>query len=140
MVYDEVKGGDVIGFYSDYTTLPYTKEELGAGMRQMVKSGIVPTLLPQFDHMRDILINNHYGRDYQTSYNLDQLAKGMMIHCLTAAYPWWKTTYEAGGAPGILWSDYLCDGFATETQKRELSLLTNHFRQMKKPQETSRGD
>jgi len=140
MVYDEVKGGDVIGFYSDYTTLPYTKEELGTGLRQMVKNGIIPTLLPQFDHMRDILINNHYGRDYQTSYNLDQPAKGMMIHCLTAAYPWWKTTYEAGGAPGILWSDYLCDGFATETQKRELSLLTNHFRQMKKPQETSRRD
>lgn len=54
-------------------------------------------------------------------YGLDELAKEMMIHCLMAAYPWWKATYEEGGAPGIICSDYLCDGFATETQKRDSS-------------------
>ena len=43
-----------------------------------------------------------------------------MMHVLTALYPWFKAVYEEGGVPGILWEDYQCDGFATETQKREM--------------------
>jgi hypothetical protein len=101
-------------------------------MREMVANGVTPLYLPQFDHMRDIFINPHYGREYQRHYNLDAPSKGMMVHCLMAAYPWWKATYEEGGAPGIIWSDYLCDGFATETQKRELALLTEHFHKMER--------
>ncbi len=123
MVFDVVKRADTLHFYSDYTTLPYTEAEWRQGMREMTAAGVVPMFLPQFDHMRDILLNDHYGREYKTHYGLDAPRKGMMIHCLMAAYPWWKATYEEGGAPGILWSDYLCDGFATETQKRELRLL-----------------
>jgi hypothetical protein len=45
------------------------------------------------------------------------------MHCLTALYPWFKATYEEGGIPGILWEDYQCDGFATETQKREMRIF-----------------
>jgi hypothetical protein len=132
MVQDVIKTKDVIHFYSDYTTLPYTENEWRQAMRKMVADGIVPMCLPQFDHMRDILLNPYYGREYQMHYNLDKPSKGIMIHCLMAAYPWWKATYEEGGAPGILWSDYLCDGFATETQKRELKLLHKHFENMVK--------
>ncbi|WP_319586074.1 beta-galactosidase [uncultured Desulfobulbus sp.] len=131
MVYDVAKKSDALGFYSDYTTLPYTEAEWRQAMREMVGDGIIPMFLPQFDHMRDILLNQYYGREYKMHYNLDAPSKGMMIHCLTAAYPWWKATYEEGGAPGIIWSDYLCDGFATETQKRELKLLREHFNSMK---------
>ena len=33
-------------------------------------------------------------------------------------------TYENGGVPGILWQDYLCDGYATATQRREIAFYT----------------
>lgn len=132
MVQDVVDKAKVLHFYSDYTTLPYSEEEWRAAMREMVSKGIIPVFLPQFDHMRDILLNPYYGREYQMHYNLDKPTKGMMVHCLTAAYPWWKATYEEGGAPGIIWSDYMCDGFATETQKRELKMLREHFEKMQK--------
>lgn len=131
LVYDAVKRANVITFYGDYTTLPYTEAEWRQSMRQMVADGITPVFLPQFDHMRDILINPYYGREYQMHYGLDKPAKGMMIHCLMAAYPWWKATYEEGGAPGIIGSDYLCDGFTTETQKRELKYLNRTFKKMR---------
>jgi hypothetical protein len=127
LVQDAVRRAGVLHFFSDYTTLPYTDAEWRSGMREMVGAGIIPAFLPQFDHMRDILLNSDYGRAYQMHYHLDQPQRGLMIHCLTAAYPWWKATYEEGGAPGIAWSDYLCDGFATETQKRELRLLRDQF-------------
>mgnify|MGYP005839608631 FL=1 len=130
MVQDAVDKANVLHFYSDYTTLPYSEEEWRQAMRQMVASGIIPIFLPQFDHMRDILLNPHYGRDYRMHYNLDKPTKGMMVHCLMAAYPWWKATYEEGGAPGIIYSDYGCDGFATETQKRELKLLREELDRM----------
>lgn len=132
MVQSVVDKANIIHFFSDYTTLPYTEAEWRQAMREMVAKGIIPVFLPQFDHMRDILLNPYYGRQYQLHYNLDKPSKGMMVHCLTAAYPWWKATYEEGGAPGILYSDYLADGFATETQKRELKLLHKHFATMKR--------
>ncbi len=132
MVQDVVDRANVLHFHSDYTTLPYTEDEWRQGMREMVANGIIPAFLIQADHMRDILLQPHYGRQYQMSYNLDQPSKGMMVHCLMAAYPWWKATYEEGGAPGIIWNDYLCDGFATETQKREVKLLSEHFGKMRK--------
>lgn len=132
MVQDVLDRTNVLHFFSDYTTLPYTEEEWRQGMREMVSRGIIPVFLPQFDHMRDILLNPYYGREYQMHYNLDKPTKGMMVHCLMAAYPWWKATYEEGGAPGIIWCDYQCDGFATETQKRELKLLREQFGKMRK--------
>ena len=132
MVFDEVKRADVLHFYNDYTTLPYIDDEWRKSMRAMTDAGIIPMFLPQFDHMRDILLQPDYGREYQTHYNLDAPSKGMMIHCLTAAYPWWKAMYEEGGAPGIIWADLGCDGFATETQKRELKLLRKNFDRMQR--------
>jgi hypothetical protein len=89
-----------------------------------VEQGITPSYLPQFDNMRDIAINERYGTDYQVHYNLPQPRKGYMMHCLTAVYPWFQATYEEGGIPGILWEDYQCDGFATETQKREMRFFS----------------
>ena len=38
---------------------------------------------------------------------------------------------EEGGAPGVMWSDYYCDGFATETQKREVRLMREHMSKMR---------
>jgi hypothetical protein len=131
-VYDVIKNTSIIHFYSDYITLPYTNQEWRQAMREMVQNNIIPMFLPQFDHMRDILLNPYYGREYQMNYNLEKPSKGVMVHCLAAAYPWWKAAYEEGGAAGIIWSDYLCDGFATETTKKELKLLRDNFSKMKK--------
>lgn len=132
MVYDVIKRSDTLHFYSDYINLPYSRSRWRQAMREMVSDGIIPMFLPAFDHMRDILINPFYGLDYKVHYRLEKSANGVMIHCLRAAYPYWKAVYEEGGAPGIIWADYLCDGFATETQKRELKLLSENFKRMKK--------
>lgn len=132
MQFDVLRETDALHFYSDYTTLPYTEQEWRDGMREMVSNGFIPNYLPQFNDMRDIVLNPHYGRQYQRHYNLEEPSKGMLVIRLMAAYPWWKATYEEGGAPGILWEDYMCDGFATETQKRELGLLRDSFKNMER--------
>ncbi len=109
-----------VGFHSDYTTLPYTPSELRMLTRKAVEQGIIPIYLAQFDNMRDIAINEKYGTQYEIHYNLPKPKKGQMMHVLTALYPWFCAVYEEGGVPGILWEDYQCHGFATETQKREM--------------------
>jgi hypothetical protein len=103
--------------------LPYTPSELRRLVGMTVGQGITPAWLPQFDNMRDIAINRQYGSDYQVHYNLTEPRKGYMMHCLVALYPWFTAVYEEGGIPGILWEDYQCDGFASETQKREMRLF-----------------
>ncbi len=113
----------LIRYHADYITLPYTPSELRRLVRTTVDQGIIPAWLPQFDNMRDIAINQRYGSEYQVHYNLPEPRKGYMMHCLVALYPWFTAVYEEGGIPGILWEDYQCDGFATETQKREMRLF-----------------
>ncbi len=127
MVFDIVRSAGVLHFHSDYTTLPHSEYDWRDAMRETVAWGGVPMFLPMFNHMRDIVLNPHYGREYRTYYGLERSAKGAMVHCLVAAYPWRKATYEEGGAPGIIWADYGCDAFAGETQKRELRLLSEHL-------------
>lgn len=131
MIVDEMKP-DLVGYHSDYVLIPYTTQMMTDMTKEMVARGIRPIFLPAFNHMRDMVINDSYGRDHQRNYNFDQPTRMVMIHTLVAAYPWWKTIYENGGAAGIIWSDYLCDAFATETQKREIAYLTQKFRTMKK--------
>ncbi len=129
MVFDEWIRDDVIHCYSDYTTLPYTEAEWRRMVREMSEHGIVAACLPQFDHMRDIVPvpdGMNIGREYQMHYNLAEPRRGVMIHCLMAAYPWFKATWEEGGAPGIILHDFLCDGFATDTQYREIELFTRN--------------
>jgi hypothetical protein len=110
----------VLGYHSDYTTLPYTPAELRDITRTGVRQGIIPAWLPQFDNMRDIAVNEKYGTDYTVHYNTDVPVRGAMMHVLTPIFPWYKAVIEEGGIPGLLWSDYNCDGFVTETQEKEL--------------------
>jgi hypothetical protein len=132
MVHDVVVKRNALHFYNDYTTLPYTEAEWRSAMKEMVSNGIIPLFLPQFSRMRDVYLQPYYGRNYEIPYNLDEPIKGMQVQSLMAAYPWWKASYEEGGAPGLIWSDYLCDGFATETQKKEVQYLRKYFNKMKK--------
>ena len=108
--------------------MPYTPSELRALVRAGARQGVIPAYLPQFDNMRDIAINARYGSDYQVHYNLPAPRKGYMMHCLPALYPWFAAVYEEGGIPGILWEDYQCDGFATQTQKREMRFFLEKLR------------
>ena len=115
---------DVIYAHSDYTTLPYTPSEVSELTASSLENGIHPVLLPQFDRMRDIAVNARYGTDFTYDYNLSGKAvKGAYINTVCSVFEWFKATYEAGGTPGILWQDYLCDGYATSTQKKEIAFF-----------------
>ena len=81
-------------------------------------------LLPQFNRMRDIAINSTYGTDFSYEYNLEGDTKGAYINTVCSVYEWFVATYENGGVPGILWQDYLCDGYATSTQRKEIAFFT----------------
>lgn len=118
-----IQSSGLVKVHCDYTTVPYTPSELRRLVRAAVAQGIVPMYFAQFDNMRDIAINGLHGSDYQVHFNLPEPRKGYMMHVLTALYPWFKAVYEEGGIPGILWEDIQCDGFATETQKREMRLF-----------------
>ncbi len=117
---DMIAESKAFSLHSDYTTIPYTPTELRKITAQGLKNGIIPAWLPQFDNMRDIAINEKYGTDYQIHYNADKPVKGTMMHVLTPVYTWFQAIIEEGGIPGILWEDLQCDGFATETQQREM--------------------
>jgi len=135
MEYKTLQKADVLHFYNDYTTIAYSREDWRLAHKESKEANVTTMYLAQFNHMRDIFMNSHYGRDYSVHYNLSsdfENKKGMMIHCLQAAYPLWKIAYEEGGCAGIIWADYLCDGFATETQKKEVKLLSENFKKMKK--------
>ncbi len=116
--------GGVLYAASDYTTLPYTPSEVAELTASSVENGIIPMLLPQFNRMRDIAINTTYGNDFTYEYNLKGATKGAYINTVCSVYEWFVATYENGGVPGILWQDYLCDGYATETQRKEIAFFT----------------
>ena len=122
---------DVIGFYSDYTTLPYTPEEWRKFTRLSVEKGIRPMPLPHMARTRDMAVQKKYGEDWTVHYNLKYPAKATMIFGLQACFPVMKAIYEEGGCCGIIWADYLCDAFVTETQKRELKILRDAMNHMK---------
>ncbi|MBQ7338044.1 MAG: hypothetical protein IJW40_06275 [Clostridia bacterium] len=110
---------------ADYTTLPYTPSEVAELTARAVREGVVPMLLPQFDRMRDIAINTVHGNDFTYEYHLSgEAVKGAYINTVCSAFEWFRATYENGGVPGILWQDYLCDGYATATQRREIAFFT----------------
>ena len=115
---------DAITAHCDYTRQALTPSEVRELTRMATDNGIIEMLLPQFHDMRDVAINDRYGNDYRTTYNLtDQVARGAYVHQLTAVYPWWKATYESGGVPGVLWQDFQCNGFVTETQIKEMKFF-----------------
>ncbi len=86
--------------------------------------GIVSSMLPLFNRLRIPAMNPKYGKDFTDMYNITgEHTKAVMINTTVSLYEWWKATYENGGIPGILWSDYLCDGYATATQRREIEFF-----------------
>lgn len=129
-IFEVMKDQDAIKYFSSYTTMPYSVELWRQAHRQMVEAGLIPNYLPTFDRMRDMVANRYVGVDHTMDFNYDEPTRVIEVYRLLAAYPYWKAAYEEGGMPCVIWSDYTCEGFMTETQKRELRLLTEHFQKM----------
>lgn len=119
----------IIQGHSEYMTMPYRLDELKCAYNELMKMGITPMYLQQPHAMRDIVINDYYGKDYSVEYNTDEAVKAMMVFSRRAIFPIAKLTYEAGGMYGLMWSDYTVDAFVTETQKRELKILRQYLDQ-----------
>lgn len=124
LIAEVLQKSGTMAYHSDYTTVPYTPSGVRGLTRQAVAQGVTPMWLAHFNHMRDIAINERYGSDdFQRAYNVDGPVKGAMMHVLAPVFPWWKAVAEEGGAPAMLWQDYECDGFVTESQLKELALF-----------------
>lgn len=128
LVAEVVQQGGVMAIHSDYVTIPYHPTELREMIRKAVAQGIIPAYLPCLVDMRDIVLNEKFGRQYEIHYNVDTPTKGYMSHNLHALYPWFKIMYEEGAIPGVLWEDYQCGGFVTNTQKREMKFFQEKLR------------
>jgi len=132
LVAEVLKRRKVFKYHSDYTTLPYTESEWRFLLRGLRGQGMRGNYLPQFCTMRDMLLNDYYGRDFQVHYNLNAPKRAIMMRVLQAAYPVWRIMYEEGHVPGVLWEDFTCDGFVCVTQKRELRLFRDQLEEMLK--------
>jgi len=126
---------DTIRGYADYPVLPLTPSEVTEVVGKSVAAGLIPMVMPQFDVMRDFAINDKYGRDAKQEFNLTESKKFALVLSVSALFPWWKATYEAGGVPGVLWQDFQCDGIVTETQQKEMQFFKAKLEQeLNKPE------
>jgi len=117
----------VLKYHSDYTTIPYTESEWRLLLGKLREQGMRGNYLPQFCTMRDMVLNDEYGRDFSRNYNLPEPKRAVMMHVLQAAFPVWRIMYEEGHVPGVLWEDFDCDGFVTETQRKELRIFRDQL-------------
>ena len=121
----------VVSMHSDYVTLPYSVKEWEHLVSTSTALGITNMPLMQSNRMRDIAINSKYGDDYSVHYNLTgNNTKGAYINTHTSVFQVFKAIYENGGIPGVLWEDYLCDGYITETQQKEMKFYSSKIAEM----------
>ena len=124
MVAEIMQASGAVFSHADYITLPYSPSEVYELTKKGVEQGVVSIHLPTFNRMREIAINKKYGdMSYTMDYNLKGLYKGAYMNTLSSVYLWFEATYNAGGVPGIIWADYLCDAFVTETQFKEMKFF-----------------
>ena len=124
LIAEILQGSGAVYGHSDYVTLPYTATEVAELTAAAASQGIVEIPLAQFNRMRDIACNSKYGSlDYTVDYNTSSLTKGAYLNTCSSVFTWWKAVYENGGVPGVTWQDYLCDGFVTSTQFKEMQFF-----------------
>ncbi|MBR4867901.1 MAG: beta-galactosidase, partial [Clostridia bacterium] len=121
-----------ISMHSDYVTLPYSVKEFEQLVGSSADLGITSMPLLQASRMRDIAINSKYGDGaYRVHYNLSgENTKGAYINTQISIFTAYKAIYENGGIPGVLWQDYLCDGYVTETQEKEMKFYSSKIAEM----------
>ncbi|MBR4867900.1 MAG: hypothetical protein IKU10_01980, partial [Clostridia bacterium] len=111
-----------VSLHSDYVTLPYSVSELEKLVSSSTSLGITSMPLFQSNRMRDIAINPQYADAvYDIEYNMEDCnVCGAYINTQLSVFEMFKAVYENGGIPGVLWEDYLCDGYVTETQQKDM--------------------
>ncbi len=127
----------VVSMHSDYVTMPYSVSEWETLIASSTALGITSMPLLQSNRMRDIAISNsHASKMYDLEYNLegDNLS-GVYINTQTSIFQAFKAIYENGGIPGVLWEDFLCDGYVTETQQKEMKFYSSKIAQMMQTEE-----
>lgn len=127
----------VVSMHSDYVTLPYSVKEWETLISSSTALGITSMPLLQSNRMRDIAINRtHTSKMYDLEYNLEgtDLA-GVYINTQTSVFQAFRAIYENGGIPGVLWEDYLCDGYVTETQQKEMKFYSSKIAEMMQTEE-----
>jgi len=105
---------------SDYFVVYVPPSEVSELTKRSVAAGIIPMHQYGLNKIRDVAINEKYGRSYQRNYNLKSNDRGVLMDTLVSGFGIWKATYEAGGVPGLMWQDYLCAAYLSETQFKEL--------------------
>ncbi|MBQ6817979.1 MAG: hypothetical protein IJP35_00015 [Clostridia bacterium] len=130
LVGELLAASDYIYGTSTYVNTPYTPSET----YELTKHAQLAGLHTMNYHMsyRDQIYNTFYG-DGKADVNL-HLKNGEMkvtsINTYAALFPTFKATYEAGGANGIMWMDYYCNGFVTSTKYKELQFYTEKVQEM----------
>ncbi len=123
-----------VSLHSDYVTLPYSISELEQLVSSSTSLGITSMPLFQSNRMRDIAINPQYADAmYTIEYNLDPASDdlcGAYINTQLSVFQMFKAVYENGGIPGVLWEDYLCDGYVTETQQKDMKFYASKIAEM----------
>lgn len=134
MVAEIVQASGTVFGHADYTTIPYTPSEIYELVSHSTEQGVVEYSMAMFNNMQDLVMNSRYGRDkFMTDYNIDGAngtVLGAYVITQAALFPWFKAMYEAGGVPGILWQDYLCNGMCTATQYKELKFFHQKMEEM----------
>ncbi len=121
-----------VSMHSDYVTLPYSVREWETLVSSSTALGITNMPLIQSNRMRDIAINRKFGdAAFGVHYNLTgENIRGAYINTQISVFQMFKAIYENGGIPGLLWEDYLCDGYVTETQEKEMKFYSQKIAEM----------
>lgn len=116
-----LRDSELLYGHCEYFVMPYTPSEVYDATRRSVEGGIVPMPLIQASRMRDMAVNSKWGVDYSSEYNLvGENTKAAYMNVVGCVFEWFKAIYEGGGVPGILPQDYLCGGYITSMQEKEL--------------------
>ena len=128
-----LKDSGIVYGIRNYCSVPYTAAEAYALTNRAVTNGIDICKLFCMPHGIDYAANTAgFGTD-KYGCNLNYKSSSMRtvrVDTLAALYPLLKAVYEGGGIPGVLWSDYYCDGFVTSTQYKELKFYTEKIEKM----------
>ncbi len=128
---------DAVYTFSDYVWEAYSPSEVAYMSKSSYEDyGVVSAQLPLINRLRDMAVNEKYGGDYSAHFHINGKAtKAVQVNTTVSLYEWWKATYENHGVPGLLWSDWLVDGYATMTQRREIEFFVSKLKEaMKTPE------
>ncbi len=130
LVGEILAASDYVYGTSTYVNTPYTPSET----YELTKHAQLAGIHTMNYHMgyRDQIYNTFYG-DGKADVNMhlkDTNMKVTAINTYAALFPTFKASYEAGGANGIMWMDYFCNGFVTSTKYKELQFYTAKIKEM----------